>query len=227
MVNNDDLSAGAHKFNIQQTQPQTSSKEEEDDNESRKQLGPHNDVPPSPQPQSQHPPQTHLKSVSILEAPTNSLQQVAPGSASAGHRQLPMSCYVCSTMDYENPQENLCRNLKYHPRLSQQPAGGHYLAEGLTERQLPQANLMPSTRDTSTSGPEASGAAMVPSNGTKFLTSGQSGSFFSMANQRASSNTHVRTRPCLDDENFCSIVSIVKIEFSNDNISSKFWAMER
>lgn len=37
----------------------------------------------------------------------------------------------------------------------------------------------------------------------------------------------IRTRPCLEDEHFCSIVSVVRIEFINDNLVSRFWAMER
>lgn len=37
----------------------------------------------------------------------------------------------------------------------------------------------------------------------------------------------IRTRTCLDDENFCSIVSVVRIEFLNDSLVSRFWAMER
>lgn len=37
----------------------------------------------------------------------------------------------------------------------------------------------------------------------------------------------IRTRNCLADENFCSIVSVVRIEVMNDSLVSRFWAMER
>ena len=37
----------------------------------------------------------------------------------------------------------------------------------------------------------------------------------------------IKTRHCQEDENFCSIVSVVRIEFVQDNLYSKFWALER
>lgn len=44
---------------------------------------------------------------------------------------------------------------------------------------------------------------------------------------RNSPDGFIRTRPCFEDENFCSIVSVVRIEFANDNLIARFWAMER
>lgn len=38
---------------------------------------------------------------------------------------------------------------------------------------------------------------------------------------------YIRTRQCDEGENFCSIVSVVRIEFVNDSLLSRFWAMER
>lgn len=40
-------------------------------------------------------------------------------------------------------------------------------------------------------------------------------------------NNTIRVRPCMDDENFCSIVSIVRLEFVQENLYQKFWALER
>lgn len=218
LLNNEDSSLGqtGAKFNIQPAQ--TNPKEDRDESGSKER----NDASSSSQLQSQ----TQFKSLSISEAPVNGLAQVVPGSqASAGHRQPPMSCYVCSTMDYDNPTDNICRMLKHHPRLSQQTNGGHYHSSGFPDRQPSQANMMPSTRDRDTS---ASGrASLESSSGSANATSSPAEGYFPLASHRSASSQYVRTRACLDDENFCSIVSIVRIEFSNDNISSRFWAMER
>lgn len=200
----------------------------------------------------------------------------------------PMSCYACSTMDYESSTENICRHLGNHIRSSAshpQTGAGHLHYPHQTpimtttttttteanefinnERsQLPHtAALMSSTSGyddsmsysdtttmttaTSTSlsnfmsnsdHPDDSKYADHPNKAqTPYKNSAINSNTTQMAPQpgdrrRIPQNRtifpggFIKTRQCLNDENFCSIVSVVRIEFVQDNIYSKFWALER
>lgn len=210
-----------------------------------------------------------------------------------------MSCHVCSTMDYENPTDNMCRNM-----LPQ------YKAPSLRQSNLAHTGfhsnpmmIYPSSTPTTTtetnptsdyntlipSSPEAlvSSAQNYPmsqfddsssvqlesptttqssllqnpphhdynnslslghNDDTKLVNSSTNTSHNQQQAQSKQQNSllpvrrgpyphvqfrpppplnYIRSRPCVEDENYCSIVSVVRIEFLSDNIVSRFWALER
>lgn len=201
----------------------------------------------------------------------------------------PLSCYVCSTMDYENPDDNLCRAMKknqqqqtagYHPHSGMsysQPADSPYITSTTVSSSTHEApttdNKQPnviksagadhsspgyydeyatttsatllSSADHHNGHPQRqfnrnSSAAPVQStsdNSTAIMhpsshhgpTANQHHhyGYFPQGRAPAPPSDIIRTRPCLEGENFCSIVSIVRIEFVNENAKSIFWAMER
>lgn len=206
-----------------------------------------------------------------------------------------ISCYACSTMDYENPNDNACRYMpKPVHRATSLPAAvtlGHASSSSMmnyspSTTTPPMSTLSTSSsltqpQTSSTTSSQASSSNSMPSevaptswqdsaeagyhhNGDSDATSGaglssresaQSAKNSNNSNNSASMVTPlrdsnaltyntpsvylphriqqpppgnlIRTRTCLDDENFCSIVSVVRIEFSNDTLVSRFWAMER
>lgn len=152
----------------------------------------------------------------------------------------PMSCYVCSTMDYENPADNLCRSLRHHQRGS--PAiGGHNL---MLESPFATPSKPGPARDSATLTSAAPEPDLRPSSSQEELgqsgdqsspnqtSSNQSSSalarpFQNQAHRAQQATNYIRTRACSAEENFCSVVSIVRIEIVSDNLYSRFWAMER
>lgn len=212
-----------------------------------------------------------------------------------------MSCYVCSTMDYENPADNLCRVMKHHHRspsgLHNQPNMAH---TGFLSNPMMNFPTQTTTPTSPTSPTSPTRNTMLPSSPEALVSSAQHSSMSpyddSSSVQLETSSTpsslsrnlplhnynnnlsheqtddtqlvnpstnltlnqqqvhsqqknsllpvhhgpypqvqhrvlppgnYIRSRPCLEDENFCSIVSVVRIEFINDNLVSRFWAMER
>lgn len=194
-----------------------------------------------------------------------------------------MSCYVCSTMDYENPADNLCRVMRPHHHRSssnmyQQTSSSHHYHQTHQMTATTTTTIHPYSPETSSLAYTQTPAALplisgsspldvessldsVPSTTTitpSYNVSDASTHFddtqyantttASYQQQQAGSmtpvahhgqhhhltqhrlpppNNFIRTRPCFEDENFCSIVSVVRIEFANDNLFSRFWAMER
>lgn len=175
-----------------------------------------------------------------------------------------MSCFICSTMDYENPEDNLCRVMRPHhnsPSGSQQ--NSHKLVN-IGHHTTPMIGYAPTTTTTTTtttglyanpiddeedrhlgsSSPRSPIGDSTSDDGQSMTNSTGNSTLIQQRHQHQSSifTAHhgnqaqtrllpptglVRTRPCLEDENFCSIVSIVRKEFVNGNVLSRFWAMER
>lgn len=188
-----------------------------------------------------------------------------------------MSCFVCSTMDYDNPADNLCRIMRPHhqrstPNLYQQTSSSHHYIQSTTTTtttttstttaatlnsdsfnannptELDSTHSSNSTISTGESSSNTSigsgdqhgqylnttlaGKTAAGGQATSTLSPLVSTTSSSLAQQhhhirQQPSGNYIRTRSCFDDENFCSIVSVVRIEFVNDNLISKFWAMER
>lgn len=212
-----------------------------------------------------------------------------------------MSCYVCSTMDYENPADNLCRVMKHHHRspsgLHNQPNLAHTgfhsnpmvnyptqttTATSLTSSASNYNTILPSSPEALVSSaqhypmsqyddsssivqleaPSTSSSLFQNSplqNYNNNLSHGHNddtqlvnpstnstlnqqqvqaqqqnsllpvhhGPYPQVQHRVPPPGNYIRSRPCLEDENFCSIVSVVRIEFINDNLVSRFWAMER
>lgn len=227
-------------------------------------------------------------------------QVLTDNSVQVNQQQFPqqqyrsMSCYVCSTMDYENPSDNLCRVMKLSHRSlppnlhHQQTSSGHHYyspttttttttaTTSTTQAAMKTIDDFSSPLEQSGSGGLASSrdgelelattitpshnitdstAAYLDANGQLMSNTTMPGHQYplqqdqqqqlqttSLAPSTAQHGHHyshiipqyrtppsnfIRTRQCLDDENFCSIVSVVRLEFTNDNLYPKFWAMER
>lgn len=177
------------------------------------------------------------------------------GKQEAGRQKARMSCFTCSTMDYESSTDNICRlllqqNEEDNGELHRLAAMYRQIASPLTlsesdlfpNKRLSYPKLRPSqagaTEDYSPLGLARSGARrtrLVGANSS--APSDQEEAPTSMAppsrrpvvqnNRSLVANNSIRIRPCLEDENFCSIISVVKLEFVQDNLYSKFWALER
>lgn len=192
-------------------------------------------------------------------------------------KQGRMSCYVCSTMDYESSTDNICRTLRTESGLNHphSQSTGHF---GHFGHHQPSTTTTTSTTTISTTETSdqydqsrlAVTEALVASPGSNeaFYTGATSNQPFSkhstrfnQHNDTANVNTSlinfgsstapttdnsslysqkriipqrpvmpnykIETRDCTDDENFCSIVSVVRIEFVQESFYPKFWALER
>ena len=195
------------------------------------------------------------------------------------HHHPRMSCYVCSTMDYESSTDNICRTLKSHDRspnyqLNSHPQSNaghlhfaHMSASPTTQTTTTTTTFTtePSNQYDQSSLPSA-GALVASSPGDRSYqdttttsnyhtkngqyddtTSVNTTSLARMETSTAATtpvsssynqrrvvpsrtvmhNNDIRTRQCMEDENFCSIVSVVRIEFVQENFYPKFWALER
>lgn len=186
--------------------------------------------------------------------PSLSQQQLA--------RHHAMSCYACSTMDFENSADNPCRVMKHpyrlqsgqqqahqfhHPQASMMNYGVQSQSQSSpAEASLPSSPLYEDSAlgsqsdSTQSSQIEAQGhePSVVGSNATLAKQNPmvhnvvaqqqqQQHGFYPHLHSRLQSANFIRSRPCAETENYCSIVSVVRIEFVNDTLFSKFWALER
>lgn len=111
-----------------------------------------------------------------------------------------MSCYACSTLDYQNFTDNNCR----------------FMPEDY-DWQFAAVALNASNMDLSTTGPSKvhSLMAKIKAHGYRQLRS------------RFMEDSIIQRKTCSPEENFCSIVSIDRVEFKNNIQLSYFWALER
>lgn len=130
-----------------------------------------------------------------------------------------MSCYVCSTMDYSNYTDNRCKNMSATEGIPVGNSVKPHLALGLVasspehdEDNIP-INSYPGG-DTTTS-------RSMDYSINKDNTTTQNPDIY------MNDSDEIRTRSCTVGENFCSVVSVSKIEYVNDRSVSKFWALER
>lgn len=194
-------------------------------------LSPASELPSQQQQQQQdHPaPQNANESSPSKQQPVGSGgggkpsgQEAQPAHNQAGQKAAQyhhtMSCYACTTMDYENPHDNLCRDMRkfLHHRS---PAG---LTTTTVGHQKHSSTVSIGTSSTA-AGPEAADST---SNGTASHHQQRHG-YFPQNRPLMSTGGFIRKRACFEDENFCSIVSVVRLEFANDTLITKFWAMER
>lgn len=144
-----------------------------------------------------------------------------------------MSCFVCSTMDYPG-DDNSCRKMPSHHYRHLEYH--HHRTQNYNQQQQQQHQAQPTTTAATTSTDPATKQA---------FTAAQSQSNYEEATASSPTTTtmqtttltpfvapskqsqFIKTRPCVDDENFCSVVSVVRIEYVNDTLTSKFWALER
>ena len=209
-----------------------------------------------------------------------------------------MSCFAGSTMDYANPSDNICRELRKRDELSggqlmglaarhwntkqpvllqQQQArsaggGGGSLAPGdghqmrfvssilepESERALDEGDLgeeeqeerdargsNSSTKRAQLVSRAASGGQLlqtisINSKNTSLqtqtsgprlqpsLAAGRQADRASPHNFHSDMPTNsIKLRPCSESENFCSIISVVRLEFVQEHYYSKFWALDR
>jgi len=225
------------------------------------------------------------------------------------HHSPRMSCFSCSTMDYESPTDNICRMLKQQNDISkgqllrlaekykqisspvtiteedlfptkyqrqrqtnrdkQERPTGQQIGKQFIERQIssvtedystvalaeakiengstmsvglgPTRRYVNSTTVSTKSAisetldNEQSGASTFDSLLATTTTTPTTQSTATLParrpvvqnNRSILPNNSIRIRPCMEDENFCSIVSVVRLEFVQDNLYSKFWALER
>lgn len=114
-----------------------------------------------------------------------------------------MSCYACSTLDYRNFTNNICR----------------FMPEDY-DAQFAAVALNASDMDLSTTGPSKVHSLMAK---IKAYDDRQPRKRFAESVE----NTMIPRKACSPEENFCSIVSIDRVEFVNDNQLNYFWALER
>lgn len=167
-----------------------------------------------------------------------------------------MSCYVCSTIEFDNQSDNPCRHMRMpaaragfpirHQYLGQAPSSTTTTTTTTTSTVATvNAPISATTTTTTTTTNSVQGFEIgknyseiqQPYQGQKGLSIYRNESISLSSDmikqqQQQSSELHsddlsIRTRQCFDDENFCSIVSVVRVEFSNDSFKHKFWALER
>lgn len=195
----------------------------------------------------------HKDSVTSSSAELDSHRLASePAQVQAIPQQAHRSCYVCTTMDYENPANNYCRFMK---RMIQQQHQQHSSSSNYDASQLnalrqrthahnnQDATLQispPADSSTQVLGPANStssdhllysnnnndstdGAGSTTNKSTKYIDSNGMSPIDSGSLQYGA----IRTRYCYSDENFCSVVSVVRIEYINNELQSRFWALER
>lgn len=135
-------------------------------------------------------------------------------------------------MDYSNTLENSCRLMPrqqtYQPHYPYQHSLSYPLWSPSHDVQHQQEHQQQTT-------PPSGSAHQTPTNNATLLGSKVSNlmannefvSFHPPKPAQLESNSLIRSRACVDDENFCSVVSVFRIEYINDTLTTKFWAMER
>lgn len=158
------------------------------------------------------------------------------------------SCFVCSTMEYDDQENNLCRSIKPSVRMTAATNYGGTMHQSRLSNINSNLQYIPPTASQNPNGVNDQQAVVVNSRDNESSTPitndpsngqyGDHGSSLSYLHESYTSYNHdivrnaslmepIRTRYCHDDEHFCSVVSIVRIEFINDKLNTKFWALER
>lgn len=167
---------------------------------------------------------------------------------------VPLNCYVCSTTEYEDPTKNYCRYMNsiprypntfsanmlgYHSSISnqklyqdrvqqqQQPSNSEHSTNNnwpLTNHEVMNGNHSANNKSLSTS---SSFNGQQESNMTTSANNKAHESIRAHSPIKQTSDSAIKSRLCVDEEKFCSIVSISRLEFANNTVLHRFWALER
>lgn len=172
-------------------------------------------------------------------------------------QQSQRTCYVCTTMDYENPANNYCRFMKrmiqkqHQQHASSSPLSSNYDLNNVqsqynalrlrnqhlhanqdtsSQNQISSQHLVNGQNNNSTTNNNLVQYNNQFADANLFMNNSTSTQKFSENGYSLIESTQyngIRTRYCYSDENFCSVVSVVRIEYINNELQSRFWALER